>query len=117
MNMDGKDIICNIQDTEIIGVNLLSSSKGEDGTPQNSYAVIANFTDTVNGSQHFLMRLIIDPKTTTVENMDLLKCILYGDVNQIQNFRLFVNSLDLSETPTEEDKPEIQEKDKVQSTS
>jgi len=112
MNMDGKDIICNIQDTEIIGVNLLSSSKGEDGTPQNSYAVIANFTNTVGGSQHFLMRLIIDPKTTTVDNMDLLKCILYGDVNQIPNFRLLVNTVDLSETDTKQ----IEEKESVQST-
>jgi len=92
MNMDGKDIIVNIQDTEIIGVNQLSSTKGEDGTPQNSYAIIANFTDTVKGKKYYFMRMIIDPKTTRVDNMDLLKVILYGDVQQIANFRLLVNT-------------------------
>ncbi len=94
MNMEGKDIICNIQDTEIIGVNQLSSTKGEDGTPQNSYAIIANFTDTVKGKKYYFMRMIIDPKTTRVDNMDLLKVILYGDVQQIGNFRLLVNTLE-----------------------
>ena len=88
LGLNGADILCDIQETELIGVQILPQTPEQEAANEpKSYLMTTSFVETIKGRQYNGMNLIIDPKLTTLENVDLLKCIVYGQVQHIPKFR------------------------------
>ena len=89
LSLKGKGVLCNIKDTEVLGIKVLSASPpGKDGKTGSvkSYLIMANFTESAKGKSYSRMRLIVDPKLTSVTNIDLLKAILYGQTEEVGKY-------------------------------
>jgi hypothetical protein len=98
-----KEIICKIEDIELLDVFSLqpkkmpvateNSEEQEQSSESNKKAIgkgnfVANFhVDDINGKKFSNLRMIIDDKVCDIENVELLKHILLGDADEVKKFR------------------------------
>jgi len=87
LSMKGKEVLCEIANTEVLGIKVMQETPTEKGASiVKSYIIMANFVESTKKKSYTNMRLIVDPAITTIENIDLLKSILYGQAAEIEKF-------------------------------
>jgi len=87
LNLKGKEVLCEIANTEVLGIKVMQETPTEKGASVvKSYIIMANFVEANKKKSYNNMRLIVDPAITSIENIDLLKSILYGQSSEIEKF-------------------------------
>ena len=110
LHLKGKGVLCDISKTEMLGIKVMSESPQEDGkSVVKSYLILANFQEANKKKNYNKMRLLIDPKLTSVASIDLLKSILYGNIDEVENYTYVEKKADENEVQEQEKK----ERDRV----
>lgn len=87
LSLKGKEVLCEIANTEVLGIKVMQETSTDKGASTiKSYIIMANFVEATKKKTYNNMRLIVDPAITSIESIDLLKSILYGQVAEVEKF-------------------------------